>query len=156
VWQAPPCPPWWHTPKKGQEQDRLAPYLCRRASVGSRLRPWVREVGWGGRTGRRTGRRTVRPMTAKTMVHACCETSSWTCNSQCTSRCWDWCQTNMGRRRLLPHPLPRMGWHRGRDMRGERRSMMANEVATTKARTIIIVLRYRWPNGSCLAGPSEA
>jgi hypothetical protein len=29
-----------HT-EKGQKHDRLAPYPCRRASVGSRLRPWV-------------------------------------------------------------------------------------------------------------------
>ena len=32
----------------------------------------------------------------------------------------------------------------------EKRSRMANEVATTEARTIIIVRRYRWPNESCL------
>jgi hypothetical protein len=40
--------------------------------------------------------------------------------------------------------------HEGR----EKRSRMTNEVATTEAMTIIIVRRYRWPNGSCLAaGP---
>jgi hypothetical protein len=37
--------------------------------------------------------------------------------------------------------------HEGR----EKRSMMANEAATTRARTIIIVQRYRWPSVSCLA-----
>jgi hypothetical protein len=29
---------------------------------------------------------------------------------------------------------------------------MTNNVATTELRTIIIVQRYRWSNGSCLAG----
>jgi hypothetical protein len=37
--------------------------------------------------------------------------------------------------------------HEGR----EKRCRMANEVAATEARTIIIVRRYRWPNVSCLA-----
>jgi hypothetical protein len=109
-------------------------------------------VGWGGRTGRRPGRRTGCPTTAKTMVHACCETSSWTCNSH-AGRCRGWCRTNTGRRHLLPHPLLRMGWRGGRDIRGERKEgRMTNEVAETEARTIIIVRRYRWPNGSCLEG----
>jgi hypothetical protein len=38
--------------------------------------------------------------------------------------------------------------HEGR----EKISRMTNEVAVTETRTIIIVRRYRWPNGSCLAG----
>jgi hypothetical protein len=42
--------------------------------------------------------------------------------------------------------------HEGR----EKRSKMANEVVATEARTIIIVWRYRWLNGSCLARRSEA
>jgi hypothetical protein len=42
--------------------------------------------------------------------------------------------------------------HEGR----EKRSRMANEVVATEARTIIIVRRYRWPNGSCLASRLEA
>jgi hypothetical protein len=37
----------------------------------------------------------------------------------------------------------------------EKRSRMANEVVATEARTIIIVRRYRWPNGSCLASWPE-
>jgi hypothetical protein len=87
-----------HT-KKGQEQDRLASYPCRRASVGSRLQSWARAVGWGGRIGRRPVRRTKRSTTAKTMVHACYEMSSWTCNSHYAGRwggacshalCWEW------------------------------------------------------------------
>jgi hypothetical protein len=94
--------------EKGQEQDRLAPYLRRRASVGSRMRLWARAAGWGGRIGRRPERRTGRPMTAKTMERACCEMSMWTCNSHCTGRCRGWCWTNMGRTHLLTHPLPRM------------------------------------------------
>jgi hypothetical protein len=53
----------------------------------------------------------------KTMVRTCCQTSSWTCNSHCASRC----QMNTGRTCLLPRPLPRMGWHRGGGMRGERK-----------------------------------
>jgi hypothetical protein len=105
--------------EKGQEQDRLASYPRRRASVGLRLRPWAGVVGWGGRTWRRPGRWTGRPMTAKTMVRACYETSSWTCNSHCASQCRGWCQTNTGRRRLLPRP--RMGWREGGGMRWERK-----------------------------------
>jgi hypothetical protein len=61
------------------------------------------------------------------------------------------------RRRMLSHPLPRMGWRGGGDIRGERKEgRMANKVSTTEARTIIIVWRYRWPNGSCLEGQLEA
>jgi hypothetical protein len=70
--------------KKGQEQDRLTPYPRRRASVDSRLRPWVGAVGWGGRTGRRPGRRMGHLTMSEMMVRACCETSSWTRNSHCT------------------------------------------------------------------------
>jgi hypothetical protein len=104
--------------EKGQEQDRLAPYPCRRASIGSRLRLWPRAVGWGGRRGRRPGRRTGRSTMAKTMVQACYETSSWTCNSHYAGRCRGWCQTNMGRRCLLSCPLPRMGWRGAGGIRG--------------------------------------
>jgi hypothetical protein len=109
--------------EKGQEHDRLAPYPRRRASVGSRLRPWAGAAGWGGRTGRRQGRRTGRPTTMKTMVHAWRETSSWTCNIHCVSRCWGWCRTNTGSRRLLLRPLMRMGWRGGGGMRGERKEV---------------------------------
>jgi hypothetical protein len=42
--------------------------------------------------------------------------------------------------------------HEGR----EKRSRMVNEVVATEARVIIIVERYRWPNGPCLASRSEA
>jgi hypothetical protein len=41
--------------------------------------------------------------------------------------------------------------HEGR----EKRSKMVNEVVATKMRTIIIVRRYRWPKGSCLASRPE-
>jgi hypothetical protein len=84
-----------HT-KKGQQQDRLAPYPCRRASVGWRLRPWAGAVGWGGRIGRRPGRRMGRPTTAKTMVCAYCESSSWTCNSHCAGQCRGWARLIRG------------------------------------------------------------
>jgi hypothetical protein len=107
--------------KKCQEQDRLTPYPLQRASVGSRLRPWAGEVGWGGRIGRRPGRRSGRPMTTKTMVRAYYETSSWTCNSNCAGRCRGWCWTNTGIRRLLSRPLSIMGWRGGGGMRGERK-----------------------------------
>jgi hypothetical protein len=103
--------------KKGHEQDRLAPYPRRRASVGSRLRPWAGAVGWGGRIERRPEKRMGRPTTAKTMMSTYCETSSWTCNSHYVGRCRGWTKT--GRRHLLPRPLPRMGWRGG--MRGERK-----------------------------------
>jgi hypothetical protein len=42
--------------------------------------------------------------------------------------------------------------HEGR----EKRSRMTNEVAATKTRIIIIVLRYRWLNGPYLTGWLEA
>jgi hypothetical protein len=38
----------------------------------------------------------------------------------------------------------------------EKRSKMTNEVAAAEARAIIIVWRYRWSNGTCLAGRPEA
>jgi hypothetical protein len=38
----------------------------------------------------------------------------------------------------------------------EKRRRMVNEVVVTEARTIIIVQRYRWPNGPCLASRLEA
>jgi hypothetical protein len=144
---------------KGQGHDRLAPYPCRRASAGSRLRLWAGATGWGGRTGRRPVRRTGRPTTAKTVVRAWCEMSSWMCNSHCVSRYRGWCWTNTGRRRMLVRPLPRIRWHKGggKTTWGEReKSRMANEVVETEARTIIIVRRYRWPNGLCLASRPEA
>jgi hypothetical protein len=78
-------------------------------------------AGWGGRIGRRLGRQMGRPTTAKTMVRTCYETSSWTCNSHCAGRCRGWCRMNTVRRRLLPRPLPRMGWRGGGGMRGERK-----------------------------------
>ena len=31
------------------------------------------------------------------------------------------CRANMGKRRMLLHPLPRMGWREGEGMRGERK-----------------------------------
>jgi hypothetical protein len=109
--------------KKGQEQDRLATYPRRRASIGSRLWPWARAVGWGGRTGRRPGRQTGHPAASKMMVRAYYETSSWTCNSHCAGQCRGMCWTNTGRKRLLPRPLPRMGWRGGGGMRGERKEV---------------------------------
>lgn len=47
---------------KGQEQDRLAPYLHRRASVGSRLRLWAgQDVGEEEQGEGREDERDVRP-----------------------------------------------------------------------------------------------
>jgi hypothetical protein len=37
--------------------------------------------------------------------------------------CWGWCRMNMGRRHLLPRPLPRMGWRAGGCIRGERKEI---------------------------------
>jgi hypothetical protein len=54
------------------------------------------------------------------------------------------------------YTLPRMGWHRGGGTRREKRSRMANEVVAIEARTIIIALRYRWPNEPCLDSWPEA
>jgi hypothetical protein len=48
------------------------------------------------------------------------------------------------------------GARRWRHERREKRSRMTNEVVATEARTIIIVHKYRWSNGSCLASWPEA
>jgi hypothetical protein len=142
--------------EKGQEHDRLAPYLRQQASFVSRLWPWAGAASWGGTTGRRSGRRMGRPTTAKTMVHAWCETSSWTCNSHCASRCRGWCRTNTGGGACSYALCREWGGGRWRHEGREKRSRMANEVVVTEIRTIIIVGRFRWPNGSCLASQSEA
>jgi hypothetical protein len=42
--------------------------------------------------------------------------------------------------------------HEGR----EKRSRMAKDVVATETKTIIIVQRYRWPNGSCLTSQTYA
>jgi hypothetical protein len=59
----------------------------------------------------------------------------------------------------VPTPTPfadnGVAWRRRHEGR-EIRRRMANEVAAIEARTIIIMWRYRWPNGSCLAGRPEA
>jgi type II secretory pathway component PulJ len=57
---------------------------------------------------------------------------------------------------MLLRPLSRMGARRWRHDGREKRSRIANEVVATEARTIIIVQRYRWLNGSCLANRPEA
>jgi hypothetical protein len=48
-----------------------------------------------------------------------------------------------------------VAWRRSHEGR-EKRSRMANEVATTEVRTIIIVWRYRWLNEPCLTGQPDA
>lgn len=121
-----------------------------------RLWPWAGAVSWGGRAGWRPGRRTRRSTTAKTMVHTCCETSLWTCNSHCTGQCQGSCRTNTGRD-ACSHALCReWGGAEAEAWGWVKRSRMANEVATTKARTIIIVRRYKLPNVLCMAGRPEA
>jgi hypothetical protein len=57
---------------------------------------------------------------------------------------------------VLLRPLPRMGWRGGGGEGREKRSRMTNEMVATEARTIIIVWRYRWLNGPCLASRLEA
>jgi hypothetical protein len=52
---------------------------------------------------------------------------------------------------MLLRPLPRMGWRGVGGMRGKEKSRMTNEMVATEAMTIIIVLRYKWSNGSYLA-----
>jgi hypothetical protein len=59
--------------------------------------------------------------TTKTMVCACCETSSWTCNSHCAGQCRGWVLDEYGEEAPAPTPLPRMGWRGGGGMRGERK-----------------------------------
>jgi hypothetical protein len=60
---------------------------------------------------------------------------------------------------MLLRPVPRMGWRGGGCMTHEGRekiSRRANEVVATEASTIVIVWRYRWPNGLCLASRPES
>jgi hypothetical protein len=140
--------------EKGKEQDRLVPYPCRRASVGSQLRLWAGATGWGGRTGRRLGRRTGHSTTTKTMARTCCETSSWTCNSHCAGRS-GLVSDEYGEETLAPtlsaeNGVVRRRRHEGRE---RKRSMIGNKVAATEARTM---RRYRWSNRSCVAGWLEA
>jgi hypothetical protein len=81
-------------------------------------------MGGGSRLGRNNmtkSRKTNGTTTTKTMVRACCETSSWTCNIHCVGQCRVWCRTNTGRRHLFPRPLSRMGWRRGGGTREERK-----------------------------------
>jgi hypothetical protein len=68
-------------------------------------------MGGGSRLGRKNRAKTRktnggRSTTAKTMMRACCETSSWTCNSHVTGRCRGWCRTNTGRS-VIPNFLKR-------------------------------------------------
>jgi hypothetical protein len=58
-----------------------------------------------------------------------------------------------GEEASAPTPSAKNGVaHRQRHEGKEKRISMVNEVATTEVRTIVIVRKYRWPNGSCLAG----
>jgi hypothetical protein len=52
----------------------------------------------------------------------------------------------------VEHEVARRWRHEER----EKRSRMTNEVVATEARTIVIVWRYRWSNGPCLASRPEA
>jgi hypothetical protein len=112
----PLCPPRRHAWRKARSKtDSPIPAST---SVG---RLATATVGGGSRLGERTRRRLERRMghltTAKTMVHACYETSLWTCNSHCVGRCWGRCRMKTGRRCMLARPLPRLGWHGGGSMR---------------------------------------
>jgi hypothetical protein len=107
--------------KKGQEKNRLAPYVPASTSVGPLTSA---TVGEGSRLGRKN-RAKVRKTNGTSDDYEnegahIYETSSWTCNSHCLGRCRGWYRRNTGRRRLLAHPLARTGWHRGGGMRGER------------------------------------
>jgi hypothetical protein len=124
AWQVPPYPPRWHTWRKAKSKTD-SPHT----HVDERWSARGCNHG-GGRIGRWSRRQTRRPTTTKTMVRACYETSSWAYNSHCAGRCRGWCRTNTGRRRRR---------HEGR----EKRSRMANEVATIESRTIIMMWRYR-------------
>jgi hypothetical protein len=62
-----------------------------------------------------------------------------------------------GEETLAPTPSAKNGMVRRRRHEGrEKRNRMMNEVATTEARIIIIVRRYRRLNGHFLAGRLEA
>jgi hypothetical protein len=105
--------------EKGQEHNRLAPYPRRRASVGSRLQPWA-GGSWLGRKNRAKAGKTNGTFDNGKNDD---ETSPWMCNSHCASWCRGWCQTNTGRKHMLLRPLPRIGWHEGGGMRGERKEV---------------------------------
>jgi hypothetical protein len=78
-------------------------------------------------------------MTAKTMVRACCETPSWTCNIHCESVS-GLVSDEYGEEVPTPTPSAENGWRGGGRHAGrEKRSKITNEVATTEAMTIIIV-----------------
>jgi hypothetical protein len=145
-----------HT-EKGQEHDRLAPYPRRRASVGSRLRSWAEAPGWGGRRpGAREDERDVQWRRKRWCVH----------NVKCPrGRAITTARVGVGARvgRIRGgdacfYALCREWGGAKVDAWGERekRSRMANEMVAIETRTIIIVWRYRWPNGSCLASRPEA
>jgi hypothetical protein len=56
-----------------------------------------------------------------------------------------------------PTPSAENGVARRRRHEGREKIIrMVNEVVATEARTIIIVRRYRWSNGPCLASRPEA
>jgi hypothetical protein len=78
------------------------------------------------------------------MVHACCETSSRMCNSHCVGSVSGLVSDEYGEEAPAPTSSAENGVVQRRRHEGrEKRSRMENEVATTEARTIIIVRRYR-------------
>jgi hypothetical protein len=112
VWQAPPCPPRWHTRRKARSKTD-SPYTrvdehwsaCGYdRGRGQRVRE--EEHGEG-----REDEQDVRRRRKRWCTHVV----------KRNSHCAGWCRTNTGRRRLLPRPLPRMGWRRGGGMQGERK-----------------------------------
>jgi hypothetical protein len=136
--------------EKGQEQDRLAPYLLRRASVGSQLRPWARQQvgeeeqgeGWEDKWD-------IRRQQKRWCAHAVKHphrrpiVTVWVGVGTGVGRIW-----GGGAYSHVENVVSRRRRHEGR----EKISGIANEVVATEAMTIIIMWRYRWPNESCLAG----
>jgi hypothetical protein len=137
--------------EKSQEHDRLAPYPRRRVSIGSRLWPWAGTTGWGGRTGRRPARwRGVRRRQKRWCTHDV---------KRPHGRAIANARVGVGRIRgvdVCSYALCREWGGAEVEAWGEKkRSRMTNEVVATEARTIIIVRRYRWSNGPCLASRPE-
>jgi hypothetical protein len=142
--------------KKRQEQDRLA-----RTRVDERRLAHGCDRGQGQQVRKeeqgkgREDERDVRRRRKRWCVHAVKHPRGCA-----IAIAWVGVGASVGRIRgggACSHALCREWVARRRRNEGiEKRSMMTNEVAATEARTIIIVWRYRWPNGSCVAGWSRA
>jgi hypothetical protein len=142
--------------EKGQEHDQLVSYPHRRASIGSQLRPWAgQQVGEEEQDEGREDEHDVRWRRKRWCTHDVKHPHG---RAIATSRVG--VGTGVGQIRGGDACSYVLYWEcDGAEVEawgGEKISRMANEVVATEARTIIIVRRYRWPNGPCLPSQPEA